>query len=188
MSIRTREDAYKGGYEALAALVGGDWSRLLELPEEELVPAIVGGGMGRIKIDRLREQMGRIRDRFGAVTLEPLHRMRDDEVEDFLTSLPGVGPKAARCVMMYSLGREVFPVDSHCRRVMDRVGYLPAGVDRKAAHDVLQDLVPPPIRYSLHVNLVHHGKEICVPGSPKCERCTIRNLCCVGRRALLGGR
>ena len=182
LSIRTREDAYKGGYEALAALVGGDWSRLLELPEEEVVTAIVGGGMGRIKIDRLREQMWRIRDRFGAVTLEPLHRMRDDEVEDFLTSLPGVGPKAARCVMMYSLGRDVFPVDSHCRRVMDRLGYLPRGTDRKKAHDVLQPLVPSAIRRSLHINLVHHGKSLCLPRTPRCEMCPVCDLCPTGQR------
>jgi endonuclease III len=187
LSIRTRQGAYQGGYEALAEIVEGDWSHLLHLSEEDLVSTIAGGGMASIKIDRLRNQMARILDRFGTVTLEPLRQMSDEAAEEFLVGLPGVGPKAARCVMMYSLGRKVFPVDSHCRRIMDRVGYLPAGVDRKQAHDVLQDIVPPPIRASLHINLVHHGKSICLPGAPRCEICPIRDLCRTGRGRLRTG-
>lgn len=181
LTIRTREDAYSCGYDALERMVSGDWSRLLTLPEARLVMAITGGGMARIKIARLREQIAAIRTRFGRVSLDPLREMSDRDAEAFLLSLPGVGPKAARCVMMYSLGRELFPVDSHCRRIMDRLGYLPAGVDRKKAHDVLQDFVPPPIRASLHINLVHHGRTICSPGAPRCDICPLRDLCRVGR-------
>lgn len=187
LSIRTREEAYHTGYDALSRAVGGEWGRLLELPEEELVAAIAGAGMGRIKIDRLRNQMARIRDRFGEVSLDPLRQVSDAEAEEFLVSLPGVGPKAARCVMMYSLGRKVFPVDSHCRRIMDRLGYLPAGIDRKKAHDILQEKVPPPLRPSLHINFVHHGKSICVPGTPRCEICPISDLCPTGQKRLEGG-
>lgn len=182
LSIRTREGAYHGGYEALEAVVGGQWSRLLELPEEELIAAIAGGGMARVKIERLRQQLTQVRERLGEFSLEALREMNDREVEQFLLSLPGVGPKAARCVMMYSLGRSVFPVDSHCRRIMDRLGYLPPGLDRKKAHDVLQDIVPPSIRFSLHVNLVHHGKSTCLPGRPQCDICAIRDLCPTGRK------
>jgi endonuclease III len=92
-----------------------------------------------------------------------------------------VGPKVARCVLLYSLDRQVFPVDSHCRRVLGRLGFLPPRVDIKASHDFLQAIVPTEIRRSLHVNLIHHGRQICVPRTPDCGRCALLSLCPTGR-------
>src|SRR5690606_32237692 len=120
---------------------------------------------------------------FGGVTLEPLKSLTDEDAETFLRSLPGVGPKAARCVLMYSLGRDVFPVDSHCRRVLARLGFVPKKVDRKAANDFLQALVPREIRYNLHVNLVHHGRAVCLPSLPNCGHCPLADLCPTGKSA-----
>ena len=177
LSIRTREEAYQGGYAALKRLLGGDWGRIPEVPEKELSAMIAGGGMARVKARRLRQQIASIRERFGEVSLEPLRSMTDEEAEAFLIGLPGVGPKAARCVMLYSLGRDVFPVDSHCRRVLGRLDFRPAGLDRKTDHDLLQDLVPPPIRGSLHINLIHHGRTRCLPTRPRCDDCPIGHLC-----------
>lgn len=177
LSIRTREGAYQSSYLTLRRVVGGVWERLLSSPDEMLIGALSSGGMARIKLDRLRGMIAAIHARFGRVTLAPLHRMSDADAEDFLRSLPGVGPKAARCVMMYSLGRQVFPVDSHCLRVLTRLHVVPPNIDRKKAHDVLQDLVPPLMRHRLHVNLVHHGRGICVPGRPRCSNCPLRSLC-----------
>src|SRR5690606_19988842 len=109
---------------------------------DRLVSALESGGMASVKVDRLREQLLAIRTRFGEVTLEPLHRMPDEEAERFLLSLPGVGPKAARCVLLYSLNRDVFPVDSHCLRIVKRLELVPENLDRKKAHDRVQELIP----------------------------------------------
>ena len=98
--------------------------------------------MARVKLNRLTGQIAAIRHEFGAATLEPLRRLSDEKAESFLRSLPGVGPKAARCVLLYSLGRNVFPVDSHCLRVLTRLGVAAPALDRKAAHDVVQAVVP----------------------------------------------
>ena len=137
--------------------------------------------MGRVKADRLRGQLLGIRARFGKVSLARLRDMSNEEAEDFLRSLPGVGPKVARCVLLYSLDRELFPVDSNCHNVLFRVGLLPAHIHVKADHDYLQPLVPIGLRRSLHVNLVHHGRAICVPGTPRCDICPIVDLCVTGR-------
>lgn len=180
LSIRTREGTYSDIYTALYEQLGGDWEELLRRPAEEVLSVLRSGGMAEVKLARLRAQIERIRSTFGEVTLDQLREMNDEGAEEFLLSLPGVGPKAARCVLMYSLGREVFPVDSHNLRVLDRLGFVPAGVDRKAAHDFLQELVPPPIRHTLHVNLVHHGRLTCVPVSPRCHDCPVLDLCPTG--------
>ncbi len=180
LSIRTRERTYLCVYEELSRAVNGEWERLLEIQDADLLPVLHGAGMAVIKLRRLRAQIVAIVDAFGSATLEPLRSMSNEGIENFLRSLPGVGPKAARCVMLYSLGRPVFPVDSHCRRVLDRLGFLPAGIDRKAADDFLQVLVPAPLRHDLHVNLVHLGRRTCLPRQPRCSECTILHLCPTG--------
>src|SRR5665213_2600561 len=181
LSIRTRESAYQRTYLALRRLVGGAWGRLLELPNERAIAVLNDGGMARIKVVRLRGMFEAIRDNFGAVSLASLRHMSDSDAELFLRSLPGVGPKAARCVLLYSLGRDVFPVDSHCRRVLGRLGFLPVGTDAKASHDLLQSIVPKGVRRSLHVNLIHRGRSVCVTPRPHCGRCLLLDICATGR-------
>lgn len=182
LSIRTREGAYSSVYNSIERLTGADWGQLLELPDAPLLESLRPGGMAELKLARLRAQIKEIGRRFGQVSLNPLREVEDAEAEAFLESLPGVGPKAARCVLLYSLGRKVFPVDSHCYRVLDRLGFVPAGIDRKQAHDFLQALVSEEHRYSLHVNLVHHGRAICIAASPRCAVCPLRDLCPTGAK------
>jgi endonuclease III len=111
---------------------------------------------------------------FGSVTLAPLHAMPDADAEAYLLSLPRVGKKVARCVMMYSLQRDVLPVDAHVLRVGKRVGLLPDGISWAKAHDVIHDVVPPEARFDLHVGLVQHGREVCTFRNPKCGDCVLR--------------
>jgi endonuclease III len=184
LSIRTPEYTYQDTYRELAAFVGGDWGRLLELDDQSIIALLRRGGMAEVKLSRLRGQLQQIIEAFGSATLDPLREMSDGTAELFLMELPGVGLKAARCVLMYSLGRDVFPVDSHCRRVLGRVGLLPASVDRKRADEYLQALVPAPIRHSLHVNLVHHGRAVCLPRRPRCQICPILHVCEYGKRCV----
>lgn len=181
LSLRTREGAYTNAYDRLRAIVSGDWSTLLAVERDRLVSALESGGMASVKVDRLREQLLAIRTRFGEVTLEPLHRMPDEEAERFLLSLPGVGPKAARCVLLYSLNRDVFPVDSHCLRIVKRLELVPENLDRKKAHDRVQELIPRRLRHSLHVNMVHHGRDLCRAASPECGICPLLDLCPTGQ-------
>lgn len=188
LSVRTRERTYQASYSALRQLTGGVWERLLRVPIELVGRVLASGGMGSVKAVRLRAQLSRIRESFGTVSLATLRQMSDEDAEAFLRSLPGVGPKVSRCILLYSLDRRVFPVDSNCRRTLRRVGLVPSHIDRKAAHDFLQRLVPADLRRSLHVNLVHLGREICVPVTPNCAVCPIVGLCATGRGRLSRGR
>jgi len=84
---------------------------------KEIAEPLKPGGLSPTKSKMIRKICAQIAKRFGKITLVPLSQMADAECEDFLTSLPGAGTKVARCVMMYSLGREMFPVDTHCWRI-----------------------------------------------------------------------
>ncbi|MDO9012453.1 MAG: hypothetical protein Q7U78_11700 [Gallionella sp.] len=129
----------------------------------------------------IRNLLDAVVARFGEPNLEPLRSMSDQEAEDFLLSLPGVGKKIARCVLMYSLDRQVFPVDTHCWRIARRLGWVrPTQKDRHCAQrdmDRLQSKIPPELRYSLHVNMISLGREICTASAPKCDKCPLAALC-----------
>lgn len=181
LSVRTREGTYQSVYRNLRRIVRGAWRRLPDVPETQVLTVLETGGMGALKLDRLRRTFHLLEERFGKVTLAPLRSISDEQVEATLRALPGIGPKVARCIMLYSLDREVFPVDSNCERVLRRIGLIPSSVDIKAAHDFAQALVPRAYRRELHVNLVHHGRAVCVPVRPRCGICPIQSCCDTGR-------
>lgn len=112
-----------------------------------------------------------IRDTFGTCSLGKARDRTDDELEEFLVGLPELEWKSADCIMTHSFGRRVFPADAHVGRVLSRLGpYREPGLewkslDHKKLQRVLADLVPP-LRYSLHVNLIEHGRAVCRAPKP----------------------
>jgi endonuclease III len=179
-STKTIEASYRSTYRSLKEMFPTHF-HIAEAPAEYIARPIVSGGLSNQKAKAIRELLDVIVAKFGGPTLKPLRKMGDEEAEDFLLSLPGVGKKVARCVMMYSLGRQVFPVDTHCWRIARRLGWVrPTQKDRHCAPrdmDRLQSKIPPELRYSLHVNMISLGREICTPTSPRCDDCPISAWC-----------
>lgn len=182
LSRRTREAAYQSAFDALKHRFSS-WEDLDRTPVEAVELVIRPSGLARKKARSIKQALATLVDRFGACTLEPTSAWTDQEIKDFLCSLPEVGPKSAACVMMWSLNRPAFPVDTHVGRVMERVGIWSelglslAGTGHKAKQAVLADLVPPSIRLPLHVNALLHGKKVCRPVRPLCGACRIVSLC-----------
>ena len=105
----------------------------------------------------------------------------------FLTSLPGVGPKSAFCIMMYSLGMDVFPVDVNVIRIAERLGSIPRGLDHTKAQKALASIAPDGRSKELHIGLVVHGRAVCTPRNPKCGSCSLLDLCPTGRKSQRNG-
>ncbi len=181
ISRRTREGAYQQVFARLKERFP-TWGMLARAPVEEVDAITATAGMGIQRARDLQTALKQIREKLGEYSLEQLRDWKDDRIEAFLTDLPGVGPKSAYCVMMYSLGRAAFPVDTHAIRVLTRVGVFReagldlASLDHKAVQDVLADLVAPELRHSLHVSLVLHGRAVCKQ-TPLCGECAVRNMC-----------
>lgn len=119
----------------------------------------------------------------GDLTLGFLSEMSDTDAENFLLTLPGIGPKSARCVLSYSLGRNAFAVDTHVHRIFTRLGLLPSS-SRKTDHDPFQAAVPETMRRRLHINLVHHGRAVCRTNNERCSDCVLISFCERGRTAV----
>ncbi|WP_188901796.1 endonuclease III domain-containing protein [Deinococcus aerophilus] len=181
ISRRTREGAYQDVFRRLQTRFP-DWGEMAGAEARE-IHAITGtAGMGVQRAADLGQTMRLIGNQFGRYSLDDLQDWTDDRVEGFLTTLPGVGPKTAYCVLMYSLGRAAFPVDTHNLRVLARAGvFHEAGLDlthldHKRGQAVLADLIAPELRHSLHVSLVLHGRDVCQP-RPRCGGCAVNHLC-----------
>ena len=164
------------------------WEAVLDAPTQSVADAIRPGGLAELKAVRIQRILSIIREREGAVRLDRLSELDDDQVEDYLLSLPGVGPKTAACVLTFSMGRSAFPVDTHVHRVVRRLGWVPPAASAEDAYRLLRRRVPADIRYDLHVALIVHGRTVCRPAAPRCPECVVRDLCAYGRGLLPDAR
>jgi endonuclease-3 len=153
------------------------WEALLEAPVEQVAEAIRSAGLAKVKAPRLQAVLRAVRERFGTLALDHLAAQPLDEARAALLALPGVGPKSAACVLLFSLGLPALPVDTHVHRVATRLGLLPPGTDAARAHPLLEALVPPDERYAFHVALITHGRQTCHARRPACGACPIADLC-----------
>ncbi|HJW88135.1 MAG TPA: endonuclease III, partial [Dehalococcoidia bacterium] len=109
--------------------------------------------------------------------LEFLRALPTAEARAWLRALPGVGPKTAAVVLLFSLGKPALPVDTHVHRVAIRLGLLPPGTSREKAHELLEVIVPPAGFYPFHLYLLEHGRRICRARKPRCPLCPVSSLC-----------
>ena len=153
------------------------WEAVRDAPAEELIDAIRPAGLGPTKAPRIQGALRRISDREGEITLDFLREQSAEEAQAWLTDLPGVGPKTAAIVLCFALGKPAFPVDTHVHRVCGRLGLIPEGTSREKAHDLLAEIVPEPLYYPFHLNLIAHGRAVCHARNPDCDRCVLRDGC-----------
>jgi endonuclease III len=154
-----------------------DWDEVLAAPVGQVADAIRSGGIADQKARRIQQILAAIRAREGRIDLGCLYDLDDAAVEDYLTSLPGVGPKTAACVLVFSMGRAAFPIDTHVHRIAARLGWIPPKASAELAHRILGPAVPPAIRYDLHLALITHGREVCQAQRPRCDACVLRQQC-----------
>jgi endonuclease III len=158
-----------------------DWDQVLAAPAAAVADVIRCGGIADQKARRIQQILAAIQAREGRVDLSRLHELDDKAVEAYLTSLPGVGPKTAACVLVFSMGRAAFPIDTHVHRVAARLGWIPPKTTAEQAHRILAPAVPPEIRYDLHLALITHGRQVCKAQRPRCPECLLRAECAYHR-------
>jgi endonuclease III len=160
------------------------WDQVADAPAGLVADAIRCGGIADQKARRIQQILAAIEEREGRISLDRLNGLGDDAVQTYLESLPGVGPKTAACVLTFSMGRAGFPVDTHVHREAIRLGWIPAKTTADKAHRLLIPLIPPDIRYDLHVALITHGRTVCRAQRPRCEECVLLDLCPFGAAAV----
>ena len=99
-------------------------------------------GLSRIKAARIKGVLNEIKRREGRIDLSSLNDLSVEEASAYLRSLKGVGFKTAACVLLFSFGRPVMPVDTHIFRVSKRLGIIDRGMTVEEAHLFLSERVP----------------------------------------------
>ena len=155
-----------------------DWDAVLASDPAELEETIRPGGLAPTKARRMRELLEQLRARLGPEwDASLLATLPIGEAKQWLVSLPGVGPKTAACVLLFSLGRDALPVDTHVHRVSQRLGLIGAKVNAVKAHDALEAQLPPARYYDFHVSIIRHGRRVCHARRPRCGECVLRDRC-----------
>ncbi len=180
LSARTRGTRHEETYRDLRRSYP-TWEAVRDADQECLAELIRDAGLSRIKARQIKGLLTRLSDDFGTLNGRCLRKLPTAELELYLTALPGVGLKTARCMLMYSLDRDVFPVDTHCLRLLQNLGLVEGRMRLEEAQEPLQSLVPPAIRRSLHVHAVVHGRRTCLPVAPRCNVCPIEKYCTKSR-------
>ena len=126
---------------------------------------------------RIQAALHHVKTEQGDISLDFLAERPLDEAKAWLTNIKGVGPKTAAIILLFAFGRPAFPVDTHVHRVTRRLGLIGPKVTADKAHPILENIGSPDTFYPLHLNLIRHGREVCLARKPKCEVCPLRSYC-----------
>lgn len=153
------------------------WEQARRAQPATIAEAIKAGGLANVKSVVIKNILNEIQDRTGSLTLQFLKELTPAEALAFLLSLKGVGSKTARCVLLFACQQNVFPMDTHIFRILRRLEILPQKGSDEQAHKIIEPLIPAQKHLSLHINLIQHGRKICHPRQPQCNRCCLLEYC-----------
>lgn len=110
-------------------------------------------------------------------SVQPILSLPLEEARKTLMALPGIGPKTADVVLLFSVKQPTIPVDTHVNRVAKRLGFAPANGDYDVVRTSLQSLYNPRDYLAVHVLLIAHGRRYCKARRPLCEQCPVNMHC-----------
>ncbi|MBS3087599.1 endonuclease III [Candidatus Pacearchaeota archaeon] len=95
---------------------------------------------------------------------------------DELISIKHVGPKTANIVLAFAFGKAVLPIDIHCHRIPNRLGWIKTKTPEETEKK-LMEILPKRFWKEFNSAFVQFGREICLPVSPKCSECPVAEFC-----------
>ncbi len=155
----------------------GSWDEVADAPAREVIEAVKIAGLSNIRGPRIQRILRQIREQEGRIDLSRLGKLPPHKALRELLKFDGVGPKTARCVLLFAFGMDIFPVDTHILRLGKRLGLLPPNCSQEKAHEILEPAVPKGTALDLHLNLIAHGRTVCRAQNPDCDNCVLRDLC-----------
>jgi endonuclease-3 len=164
---------------AVLKKAAGPWQKLMNMPAGKIARLIRHAGLSNIKAVRIKGVVRDIASREGKISLRRLGSMCVEEGFEYLTSLKGIGPKTASCVLLFSFAKPVMPVDTHIFRVAKRLGLIPEKANIEEAHRILTGICGKNTRliYDLHLSIIEHGRRTCRAQNPRCGSCVLYGCC-----------
>ena len=166
LSAQCRDDRVNQVTETLFA-VAPDARSMAEMPQEMVAEIIRPCGLYQTKSANLIAAARRITEVFNGEV--------PAEMEDLIT-LPGIGRKSANVLLGNAFGKPGFPVDTHVKRVLNRIGAVNASEPEKI-ESIVNGKVAPELWCNFSHPIIQHGRRVCSAGKPKCQTCVLKDMC-----------
>lgn len=146
-----------------------DVDALADAPVEEIEKIVKPCGLGHSKARDISACMKILKEDYGGKVPDQF---------DQLLKLPGVGRKSANLIMGDVFGKPAIVTDTHCIRLVNRIGLVDGIKEPKKVEMALWEIIPPEEGNDFCHRLVHHGREVCTARtSPYCDRCCLKEIC-----------
>ena len=152
------------------------WQELADTPRNKIEQTIRVAGLGKQKSAAIKNFLVTLKKNKGSLNLQYIKKMPDQEILNELTSIKRIGVKTASCVLLFSLDRNVCPVDTHVHRTLNRIGIVKTKTPDKT-FEKINGKLPERIAHQFHTNLIKLGREICKPTKPLCSVCPLLKFC-----------
>ena len=171
LSAQCRDERVNIVTKSLFALAP-DAVSMAQLPEERIAQIIKPCGLYAAKSRNLKEAAGMIVERFKGEVPQTMEE---------LIQLPGIGRKSANVLLGNVFGIPGFPVDTHVKRLLNRLGAVRSDDPEKIERIVNKAVAPERWTNFSHL-LIFHGRAVCHAGKPECDRCPLNDMCAFNKR------
>ena len=142
---------------------------LADAPVEDIEAIVKTCGLGKSKARDISACMKMLRDQYDCKVPEDF---------DALLALPGVGRKSANLIMGDVFGKPAIVTDTHCIRLVNRMGLVDGIKEPKKVEMALWKLIPPDEGSDFCHRLVYHGRAVCTARTtPDCGNCCLKDVC-----------
>ena len=166
LSLRTQDKNTEKASNNLFA-VATTPETILALSDTELENLIFSSGHYKKKARTLKHVSKEILERFSG---------KVPETKEELMSIKGIGPKTANIVLAFAFGKAVLPIDTHCHRIPNRLGWINTKTPEQTEEE-LEKILQKKYWKDFNAIFVQFGQTMCKPISPLCSKCPINNYC-----------
>ena len=166
LSLRARDENTEKVSRQLFEVVSTP-EEISKMPTAKLEKLIFSSGHYHKKARTLKHVSKELIERFNS---------KVPRTKEELISIKGIGPKTANIVLAFAFGESVIPVDTHCHRIPNRLGWVKTKTPEKTEIE-LNKIIPKRYWNEFNAIFVQFGREICQPISPWCSKCPINNYC-----------
>jgi endonuclease-3 len=152
------------------------WEDVAVLPRQKIEKLINVGGLGKQKSKAIKNVLKELMKKQGKISLNYLKNMDNESVMNELIAFDGVGLKTASCVLLFSMDRDICPVDTHVHRTLNRIGIVNTNSPDKTFNEILGN-IPDGSAHEFHTNLIRLGREVCKSSKPNCSICPVEKIC-----------
>ena len=140
---------------------------MLKIPEKQLKRIIFSSGHYNKKAEAIYHVSRELIKRFNS---------KVPETREELLSIKHIGPKTANIVLAFSFNKPVIPIDTHCHRIPNRLGWIKTK-NPDQTEIALMEILPKKYWADFNGLFVLFGKKTCLPVSPLCSKCPIKAYC-----------